>query len=375
MVKVGKSPCPRPSNFSGGLGPKLVMPKRYRKVKRSKKRPSSSWRRLKRQFKVRKRLRRLGLAFTVVAAVLLVLGAIYMWKFFAEPFVSAGSTFQSGVSWDGETPFNVLWLEVSQVGELAPPTKNLGVLSLNPTQNSFTIVTLPVDYQGFRDLYGLGNLSKEKDGMNAVSAAVMSTLGVPIDGYVLVGSEALRQLADIFPQVNQVSDVMNFSSIPQVPAVWRVARQNFRTDLSIPEIARVLWYISRVRSDKVNQVRVGRDLLDAPSVLDRKISPLFRDEKFSTEHLKIQVLNGSREPGLAAASARIIRNIGGEVIRVDNFTRRDLIKGYLLLESSGSYTARRLSQIFGVSDSRPPRTGAEARANITVILGIQNSFK
>jgi len=67
----------------------------------------------------------------------------------------------------------------------------------------------------------------------------------------------------------------------------------------------------------------------------------------------------------------VVRNIGGEVIRVGNFERQDLVKGYLLMES-GSYTTSRLARIFGVSDSRPPREGSESRANITLILGSEN---
>ena len=351
------------------------MPKKYKRVrKKSSKRQTFSWRRLKKQFKLKKRLRRLRLGLTVVGAVLLVLGAYYLWNFFAKPFTSAGSTFQVGTSWDGEVPFNLLWLEVSDVNELAPPTRGLGVLSFNPTQDLFTIVNVSIDYQRFRDLYGLGNLSEEEDGLELVSSTVMELLGVPIDNYILVSSEGLRELDAFFPQASQIKDVVNLANVLQVPAVWDIARRNLRTDLGVPEIARVLWYLLQVRSDKITSITLSPDLLDDPVTLDRKISPFFRDEKLFTEHLKIQVLNGSGKPGLASTSARIIRNVGGEVIRVDNFERQDLIKGYLLLESSGSYTARRLAQIFGVSDSRPPRTGPEARANVTLILGIENSF-
>ena len=304
---------------------------------------------------MKKRLRRLGLVLTVAAAVFLTFGAIYIWNFFTEPFASASSTFQGGASWDGETPFHLLWLDVSG---------GFALLSLNPTQQSFTVVNLPL---------GEGKLYQGEDGLNLAAEEALRLLGVPVDGYLLVGEEGVSQLRSLFPEAAGVKDFIKLGSILQLPAVWGVARENLRTDLDIPEILQVLWYLFRVRSDRVNLVSPSPGLFADPKALDLELSLFFRDEKIVAEHLKIQVLNGSGKPGRAASAARIIRNFGGEVIRTDNFERQDLVKGYLLLESSGSYTARRLAEIFDVSDSRPPRMGSEARAEITLILGREDA--
>ncbi len=308
-------------------------------------------------------------------AVLLVLGTWSVWRFFTEPFkTSAGATFQNGAAWDGKTPFNLIVLEVSGVDETAPPTESLEVVSLNPTQDLITTVGLPTEYQNLRDLYGLGNLSGGRNGVGEVVDTLRGLLGIPIDDYLLIDHEGMKKLGELFPNVRGVKDALTFENLLKFPAFWEIARQNIRTNLSIPEIARIVWYFLRVRSDKIVQLELPPALIDDQEELDRKLSPYFRDETLFAEHLKIQVLNGSGRPGLANAAARVIRNIGGEVIRADNYERQDLEKGYLLLESSGSYTASRLAQIFGVSDSRPPRSGSEARANISVVLGSKNSL-
>jgi hypothetical protein len=352
------------------------MARKYRRVRRKKgtKRNPSSWKRLKKQFKFKKRLQQVRIALTIIIGVILVGGTIYLWNFFARPFASAGSTFQGNVSWDSRAPLNLMFLEVADVDEPTSPTRKLGVLAFNPTQESFAVVDVPVKYDKFGDLYGLGNLSDKKDGLRVVGNNLRKVLGVPIDGYVLVGEDGIEELGELFSNPQGLEDILNFGNIIQFPKVWRIARESLRTDLDIKEIAQVLWYLIQVRSDKVIQLNLNEKLLDDSNSLDKKISPFFRDEKLATEHLKIQVLNGSNLPGLAGDSARIIKNIGGEVIRVDNFQRQDLIKGYLVLESSGSYTAHRLAHIFSVSDSRPPRTGSEARANVTLILGKENAF-
>jgi hypothetical protein len=352
------------------------MARKYRRVQRKKstKRNPSSWKRLKKQFKFKKRLQQVKIALTIIIGVILVGGTLYLWNFFARPFASAGSTFQGNVSWDSQTPLNLMFLEVADVDEPSSPTKKLGVLAFNPTQESFAVVNIPVEYDKFGDLYGLGNLSGKNDGLKVVGNNLKKVLGVPIDGYILVGEDGIKQIGELFSHPESLGDVLKFGNLLQFPKVWSIARENLRTNLDIKEIAQVLWYLMQVRSDKVVHLNLSVKLLDDSNTLDKKLSPFFRDEKLATEHLKIQVLNGSNLPGLAGDSTRIIKNIGGEVIRVDNFERQDLIKGYLVLESSGSYTARRLAHIFSVSDSRPPKTGAEARANVTLILGKENAF-
>lgn len=352
------------------------MVRKYKRTSRKKstRRQPSSWRKLKKQFKIQKRLQQVKLAIIIILGVVLVGGTIYLWNFFAQPFASADSTFQPNVTWDGETPLNLMFLEVSDVDEPTSSTNALGVLAFNPTQESFTVVDVPVDYDKLRDLYGIGNLSDKKAGLKVVSNTLKSLLGVPIDGYVLVGSGGIEELDKLFSQPEGFEDVIRIDNLLQLPKVWGIARENLRTDLDIGEIIRVLWYLFQVRSDKVTYINLSAKLLEDTNELDRKLSPFFKDEKLFTEHLKIQIFNGSGVPGVAAASARIIRNIGGEVIRVANFDRQDIVKGYLILDSSGSYTARRIAHIFSVSDSRPPRTGSEARANVTLILGIENSF-
>jgi len=351
------------------------MPRRYRRLSGGVRRPSS-WRRLTQQFKLRRRLQRLKLALIVVVSVLLILSAWSVWKFLAEPFkTSASSTFQNDYTWDGNTPFDLLIIEVGGVDEVSPPTENIEVVSLNPGQGLLTTVSLPVGYQNLRDLYGLGNLSGNRDGVGEVANAVRRILGVPVDDYLLIDHGGVKKLGEVFPKVHGFKDALTFENLLKFPEFLGVARQSMRTNLNVLEILRIVWYVLGVRSDKVTQLALDPKILGDQAALDQELSPYFRDEKLVAEHLKIQVLNGSGEAGLAGAVARIIRNVGGGVIRVDNYERQDLEKGYLLLDSSGSYTALRMAQIFGVSDSRPPRSGSEARADISVVLGNKNSFR
>lgn len=351
------------------------MPRRSRRLK-SGARKFSSWRRIQSRFKFKKRLRRLTLALTVVGAVILTLSAYNFIKLFFSPLDSAaGASFQNTSSWDGKMPLSILFLELSDLEASSSPTQSLGIFSLNPTQGLFTILNLPASYGNLRDLYGLGEINSISGGVGVLANEVRGLLGIPIDGYLIVNSGGLQRLQQLFPQVQSLGDIFSLENLLKIPEVWTIAQDSSKTSLDLPSILRVVWYLAHVRSDRVENFGPDPELLQDWVRLDRKLSLYFRDDYLVEEHLKIQVLNGSGRARLAEAAARVIRNIGGEVIRVDNFARQDLVNGYLLLESSGSYTAARLARIFGVSDSRPPRDGAEARANITVVLGSENSLE
>lgn len=284
---------------------------------------------------------------------------------------AAGSSFQNSRSWDGETPLSLLYLEVSDIKASSPRTLDLGIISFNPTQSLFTTVKIPVSYGNFEELYGLGEINAAEGGIGLVAQEVQDLLGVPIDGYVIIDQSGLQELASLFPEVSGVKEVLVLPTLFKLPQVWLIGQSSTRISLDLMGIARAVWYLLGLRIDGIADLAPTPALLSDPAGLDRRLSPYFRDDRLVAEHLKIQVLNGSRKGGLAASAARVVRNIGGEVIRVDNFDRQDLVKGYLLMES-GSYTASRLARIFGVSDSRPPREGSESRANITLILGSEN---
>jgi len=353
------------------------MPRRYRSSKRGlsrRGRRSSSWKGLSQQFKLKKFFSRLKLAVLLVLGVSLVWGTLYLWKFFTQPFASAASSFQNNESWDGRSPLNLMYLVVSDVAELAPTTRGVGLLTFNPTQGSFSAISIPAAYPSLHNLYALGRLSEDRDGLKRVRDEISDLMGVAINGYVLVGEEGLQEISRLFPHDGDVKDYITLTNLRYLPTVWEIGRQNLLTDLGIGDILRIFWYILSLRTDHTNLLSLSPSILSDPIVLDHKITPFLKDENLVGEHLKIQVLNGSGIPGVAAQAARIIRNLGGDVIRVENYERRDLVQGFLVTDSSGTYSASQLSKIFNLADSRPPKSGSEARANITVILGLDNSY-
>lgn len=359
------------------------MVKKYRRVKR-RKNSDTSWKSLKRRFQVKKRFRRFGLALLVVFSVLLTLGVIYAWHYFTRPFARAGGTFETDISWDGATPLNLLWLEVGEVGNETAPLVNLSVISLNPTLKRFTVINLPLKHkvylpsqgkQPLRSIYGVGNLLDPKRGIELTAKNVSYLLGTSIDGYFLVGSGGLQQFSQLFGDTQTLRDYLSIKNITLLPQMVALGHEYLRTNLSLGELGRIIYFVWGVRASKIETIVLEPSDLGDQTTLDRHLRLFLEDKTLAGGRLKIQILNGTLKPGLAAFAARLVRNMGGEVIRTANYERQDLTKGFLVLNESGSYTARRLAHIFGVVDSRSPRSSAEKRADITVILGLENYNK
>lgn len=356
------------------------MARRYRRVKR-RKNSDTSWKSLKRRFQVKKRFRRFGLALLVVFSVLLTLGVIYAWHYFTRPLARASGTFDTSVAWNGATPLNLLWLEVEEVGNETAPLVDLSVISLNPTLKRFTVIDLPLEHkvylpsqgkQPLRAIYGVGNLLDPKQGIELTAKNVSYLLGIPIDGYLLVGSGGLQQLSQLFGDTQTLKDCFSIRNITLLPQVVALGHEYLRTNLSLGELGRIIYFLWGVRVDRIETLALKPNDLDDQTTLDRHLRLFLEDKTLAGERLKIQILNGTLKPGLASFAARLVRNMGGEVIRTANYERQDLTKGFLVLNESGGYTARRLAHIFGVVDSRPPRSSAEKRADITIILGLEN---
>ncbi len=356
------------------------MAKRYRRTKHSKK-SDPSWKSLRKKFRLRKRLRRFGLVFFVFLSVLMTLGILYIWYYFTRPFAQAGGSFDISASWQGKTPLNLLWLEVDEVENDTAPLVNLSLVVLNPTLSSLTIINLPLECkvylpsqgeQPLKAIYGVGNLLDPKQGIELAEKNVSYLLGVPIDGYLLVGSEGLERLGSLLGQNKSLKEYFSLGNISFLPQIISLGHRYLRTNLPLDELGRVSYFIYGVREDKIEVFALSSGDLQDQEALDLRLRPFVRDAVLAEERIKIQILNGTIKAGLAAFAARLVENMGGEVIRIGNYERQDITKGFLVLDESGSYTARRLSYLFGVVDSRPPRSSTEKRAEINLILGLDN---
>jgi len=106
--------------------------------------------------------------------------------------------------------------------------------------------------------------------------------------------------------------------------------------------------------------------------LDSVLSDL-RDPAIVSEHKSIAVFNATNHPQLAQKWARLITNLGGNVIQISNTSlRQDKTR----IWGEQSQTLKRLTQIFSCCDKIEPQLeGISSRAQINVILGEDFFFR
>lgn len=308
----------------------------------------------------KKKTQKTKLALIVLGIVLAILALAQLVKFsqmlFSPWRIKIGS--QQTFSWDSKSNINFLVKSAS-----------IALVSFNPTEEQITLVNIPDETlvetsHGFgtwqlRAVYDFGQLQKDIGGYKLLKDSLSYFFGLPIEGIVE------GDLANMIK--NKKVSFFSFS--------------NLKSDLSLIDLIKLEMKISKVRFDKIKQIDLrdsvaldrqkladGSDVLGADYVrLDQLISEL-SDPTIVSEHKTIAVFNSTNYPGLAQTAARLISNIGGDVIIVTN-SKNKYQKTQIAGEKSKTLT--RLKQIFETSDTIEP--GDEdldsSRAQINLFLG------
>lgn len=354
--------------------PKKTAPKKDWSKTRLKSSKNSFWSTAS-SVKVKKqtKLALLALAFIVF---LLVFGKVVQFAHnISQPLSLEGSQ-QKRVSWDGQSSLNMV-----------VNSGSVSLLNFDPVNKKVTIIHLPnqtylkvSDKFGFwkaGSVYGLGQSDKIPQGNILLVKSAASFFGLPVDGFLqLPGANEPEQLVE---------------GVRQNPLKMFLVIPKLKTNLTPIELLKLFRGLSQVRFDKVKTIDLGNNgllesdkLADGTQVLSSdparldSLSVNFADSKISAEGLTISVYNATSHPGLAQYGARMVSNIGGDIIITSNLST-DLARTVIFSKSEGnSYTARRLGQIFGFSCSDKLKCDKimfdllkqeNFRADINVVLG------
>ncbi len=298
----------------------------------------------------------LGLIFTL----LLLAQAVKFTQLLFNPWKDP-KAIKRTVFWNGEFNINILL-----------KSKGLSLVSYSPQNKNITIVDIPnTTYleaaHGFGkwqvgSIYGLG-------GSNLLKDSLVNFFAVPIEG--------LLDFSDKYSQIESeelVSEIRKdpFSVINILPFL--------KTDLTPFELVRLKMGLSSVRFDKIKHLNLEKSdslekerLADGTEVevadtikLDSALG--LKDPIIQSEHKNVAVFNSTSHPGLAQKAARIIANLGADVIITSNGETQ--LKTTLVLGEK-SKTLDKLKQVFKASDiiDKSNKDLVSSRAQINVFLG------
>lgn len=271
-------------------------------------------------------------------------------------------------AWNGEFNINLLLR-----------SKNISLFSYNPKGEKLSIVNIPDEVflnvpHGFgfwqlQAIYKLGQ-SQKLEGDQLLVDTLTSFLAIPIDGFL-----------DFSTNQNQKTPIEIVNALRANPFSGFSLFSGLQTDLTMWELLKLSFGASSVRFDKVEELDLGSlGILDKenlpdgtpvltadPIKLDGVLTGL-TDPVIIEERKSIAVLNATDHPQLANKAARLIANLGGNVIITAN-ARQPLEKTQVIGENS--LTLKRLRQIFASDDkiSTPVEDLIYQRAQINVLLG------
>lgn len=284
---------------------------------------------------VQKRVK-LALFVLVGVAVLILAGQVVrLINNFHEP-ITFGMP-QRNIHWERNYPLNL----ILHVGTFA-------ILSFDPDQDKVALVNIPESL-----------VSDSSLDVSGLEESLESNLGVPIDGYI--------QLTTNFSKTTPFEIVQK---LKQNPVNWFLNLKAIKSDLTPKELLNLSLSLPRVRIDKINEFSLG---VDADSTTSKYLS----DARLKNDQATVAVFNATDTPGLAQKAARVISNLGGNVIIISSLKSKNLQKSLVLVKDNApSYSSERLKEIFSPEcinsykcDILEDTDITNSRAQINIVLG------
>lgn len=186
----------------------------------------------------------------------------------------------------------------------------------------------------------------------------------------------------VFRIDDRVGDIYKFAEVP-IEAVYYSDNLNLsqsdsrltsdiffgitqsKNNLNTLDALRSFIMVKTVSPKDIREKEIPKSFSEAQR--DEMLSSLFADSKITREGLTIQIINTTGEQGVGNRLARIVSNIGGNIVLVSSGAED--IKS-AVYSSRASYTGRRLTEVLNFPSIKGKIGGI---SDITVVIG--NDYK
>lgn len=287
----------------------------------------------------------------------------------------------TGAKWDGERRFTIVFEGDPLLLFSIEPASHRAVVISVPVN---TVLEVPFDYGTYPAgaVYRLGNLDTKRNGGKLLSKSMENTFGAVVEGFFAAKSG--NKLS--FKSDNLADFKKKYFSIPGfLPSIFAFQKvsQNLASDLSFADIVRLWNAVRNLRSDQITAIDLSaanvlseEKLPDGTTVaiinydlLDQMDLALFQDQKVREENISIEIVNATKREKVASNFARILRNLGANVISkvTAEQSEKESCKIYASRsELLSSIIADRLTKFYRCKTEEQKNSGI---SDIRVILG------
>lgn len=230
--------------------------------------------------------------------------------------------------WDGASRYTIAINSDPLALFSIEPRSQRAILLTFPSN---TMLDVPYGYAGYpaSSVYRLGQLDTKRSGGLLLSKSIENSLGIAVFGFISPKTDSWKMnIASSEELVNIKKKYFTLSGSPGLILQAGKLLNNFQTDISLVDFFSLWNSIRKLRSDQISLIRMEdskvliRDkLADGSSVfrIDDDILDFLTGENFHnalirSERFSIEVTNATGYNRLATQFARILNNLGANVI-------------------------------------------------------------
>lgn len=213
----------------------------------------------------------------------------------------------------------------------------------------FIIILVSISFKVF-ELFG----SSKYDGSNRFTVAVIKADGIDVISVspkeksltkIEIKKSNPNTLTELGIPTDQKAEINAgfYSGGKSYFAKMLSKKRNFETDLTILDLIRLGFYSAGIGKDKI----IEDTFLANDRETEEAVSSLFKDPVVENEKISIQIINATDASGLGNRLAKLITNLGGNVVLVNS--SKDINKNSKIIYKNNSYTAQKLSKILKIN--------------------------
>lgn len=305
-----------------------------------------------------------------ILSILYIAGtSFYNWL--NKNFVSAESAASINTSY-----LTILYVVADDIHSDSPEISTFEIKLIDKVNKKVVTYVFPNDLEVYSgDKYGLEAISKQfalakvanedelDEAITQLTKIAFNFIAFPIDRYVVTSSQSSDKWEQFFTGDVNFIEFMSFAG---------KSGFSYSSNFSLQEVYSITNFVAGLPEDRFIRNTLKKDI---GNVIDYELKEITLDSEFAKLGKSIAVLNAGGKQGAAGFSARVLSNLGGHIVVVDNSVFK-FGENFLISDSPEDATAQFIAKTLGISKIISKASAKELvdpidleRADLLVIIG------